>query len=127
MTVKNGDGVPKQWRSGSQKRQRQSQVKVGLLTEERAVLKEKATAAGVSLASFMRVCALNESGPRARRAPTIEIAAMRDCTAALQAVARPLERVAHAENALHREEAQRLFASVGDLLAELNKLVGRES
>lgn len=116
-------------RSGSQKRRRQSQVNVGFLPEERALLEGRAAAAGLSVASYVRVCALGKAGPRARRAPTVEAAVLRDCVAELQKLGERLERIERKPKLLHdeaRQEVERLFVSLSQALETLNELVGRE-
>jgi hypothetical protein len=65
-------------RSGSEKRQRCAPVSVRLLPEERSALEQKAGAADLSLAAFLRIAALGSPGPRARRRPHIDKQLMGD-------------------------------------------------
>jgi hypothetical protein len=104
-------------------------IAVRVSDEEQLELERRAQAAGLPVGGYLRACALGKAGPRARRAPTIEASVFRDFTAALRDVARNLERIARPTSpapALEREESARLFASVGEILARVIELVGRE-
>jgi hypothetical protein len=85
--------------SGSEKRQRGVPVSVRLLPAERAALQERSGEAGLSLASFLRACALGTPGPRAQRAPHVNAVELAKATAALNKVGSLLNQMAHVLNA----------------------------
>ena len=69
-----------------------------LTEDERAVLEGRATEAGLSVASYLRAAALGQSGPRARRRPTVERAALIAATAELNRVGNNVNQLARAIN-----------------------------
>jgi hypothetical protein len=88
----------KRKRRSSETRQRRMWVGVRLLDEEHAKLVEKATAAGWSVAAYMRACALGDAGPRAQRSPTIERQLAADSIRALNKAGGNLNQIAHGVN-----------------------------
>jgi len=86
-------------RSGSEKRQRCAPISVRLLPDERAAVKEKARAAGLKVAAFLRLAALGTAGPRARRAAPVNAAVLGEATTALNRLGNNFNQIAHALNA----------------------------
>lgn len=86
-------------RSGSEKRQRGAPVSVRLSDEERAEVKRRATAAGLSVGSYLRLAGLDAAGIRARRAPTVNAELLAQAVAALNKVGSNLNQIAHILNA----------------------------
>lgn len=78
----------------SETRQRQAGVKVRLTAEERAVVEERADAAGLSIASYLRAAAIGDAGPRARRSPTVDRTIAADAIAALNKAGGNLNQIA---------------------------------
>ena len=56
-------------RSGSQKRRRRRHIDVCCDDAEFVLIDDKARTAGMSLASYLRACAIGSPGPRASRSP----------------------------------------------------------
>lgn len=90
---------PPSGRSGSEKRQRGAPVSVRLSDAERAAVKAKAAAAGLSMGSYLRLAGLGDVGMRARRAPTVNAELLAQAVAALNKVGSNLNQVAHTLNA----------------------------
>lgn len=86
-------------RSGSQKRQRQHKIGVGCDAAEFLVIDHKARAAGLSLASYLRSCALGSPGPRAKRSAPVNAEALAHATAALNKVGSNLNQIGRVLNA----------------------------
>jgi hypothetical protein len=82
----------------SQKRQRQNGAFVRLTEEERKSLEERAQAAGLSIAAYLRACALGDAGPRAQRSPTIERELAAQAVAHLNKAGSNLNQIARAVN-----------------------------
>lgn len=111
-------------RSGSQKRQRQFKIGVGCDAAEFLVIGEKARAAGLSLASYLRACALGSAGPRAQRAPTVNAEALAHATAALNKVGSNLNQLTRAfHSGGARITAQELFAVLKDVRAAVSRIL----
>lgn len=117
-------------RSGSEKRQRGKPVSVRLMPDEKAALQERASAAGLSIASFMRASSLGTPGPRAKRAPTINAAALARATAALNKVGSNINQIAHYLNAggptTAAQECAAALAEAREAAAAIRKIVGRK-
>jgi hypothetical protein len=90
----NDNALPVARRSGSQKRQRQRKIGVACDAAEFIVIDHKARTAGLSLASYLRACALGSPGPRARRSPPINAEELARATAALNKAGANLNTVA---------------------------------
>lgn len=118
-------------RSGSERRQRGKPVSVRLLPDEKAALKEKASAAGLSVASFLRASGLGTPGPRAKRAPTINAEALARATAALNKIGSNINQIAHYMNAGGAiTTAQECFAALAEAraaAAAIREIVGRKN
>jgi hypothetical protein len=70
-------------RRSSRKRQRGRNLSVPVTPAECLAIDDRARAAGLSRASFLRACALGTPGPRARRRPSVEIEALARAVTAL--------------------------------------------
>lgn len=57
--------------AGSEKRKRGTSIGVRMTPEERAEVDRRADAAGLSVAAYLRACALGDAGPRATRKPPV--------------------------------------------------------
>jgi len=101
-----------QSRSGSERRQRGVPVSIRLLPEERDALTLKAKETGLSLASYLRACALGDPGPRARRSQPVNAALLAEGISALNRVGNNVNQIAKILNAARA-------ASVRDLAETL--------
>ena len=86
-------------RSGSQRRQRNHKIGVACDASEFVIIDDKARTAALSLASFLRACAIGSAGPRAKRSPTVDVEALAYATAALNKVGSNLNQIARVLNA----------------------------
>ena len=115
--------------SGSEKRQRGVPVSVRLLPTERAALEERCAEAGLSLASFLRACALGTPGPRAQRAPHVNAVEMAKATAVLNKVGSLLNQMAHILNTSGSIVTNECFAALAETRAAaavIREAVGRK-
>jgi hypothetical protein len=80
---------------------------------ELAAAEARAQAAGLKLAGYLRAAALGESGPRARRRPTVDRAALIAATAELNRVGNNVNQLARAIN--RGREAEDLAATLAEL------------
>jgi len=116
-------------RSGSETRQRANgAVLVRLLPDERARIEAKARAAGLSLAAYLRACALGDAGPRARRSAPVNAELLARATAQLNKVGSNLNQIAHALNG--KDSPYEVFsvetlAEVRQAVADIREAVGR--
>lgn len=99
--VETADDKEKASHHGSQKRQRNQSVNVGLTPEERRTIEEKADRAGLSLSAFARHCLLGEPGPRAIRRPPIAVQELGKAVAELNKVGSNINQIARALNSGH--------------------------
>ena len=114
-------------KSGSQTRQRTAAALVALTPEERAELDRRARVAGLSLSSFCRAAALGDAGPRARRRPTVEAAALAQTHAELRRVGNNLNQIAKALNSGHRAlvpEVSKAAEDISLVMLEIMKAFG---
>lgn len=84
--------------SGSDKRQRPSQILVRLTEEELAALDAKADRAGMPRAAFLRAAALDSAGPRAKRRPPVDQVALRQLLGELGRIGNNLNQLTRAAN-----------------------------
>ena len=115
--------------SGSQKRQRQSSVKIALTSAELAEVARKAQACGLSLSSFGRASVLGEPGPRAQRAPHVNALELAQATAALNKAGSNLNQIAHVLNASGSIALRDCLAALDETraaLARILEIVGRK-
>jgi hypothetical protein len=128
--VKANDNSPVTRRSGSETRQRSAPVSVRFLPAERDVVETNARTVGLSVASFLRACALGSPGPRARRAPPINAEALAHATAALNKAGSNLNQIARKLNAGGANiMAREYLAVLMDVRAALDRIldiVGRK-
>ena len=125
----NDNALPLRKRTGSERRQRGPAVPVRFLPEERAAVDEKADAVGLSLAAFMRACALGVPGPRAKRRPPVNIQALAQATAALNKVGSNLNQIARNLNAAQAVGAREAIEALNETraaIAGILELVGRK-
>ena len=125
----NDNGLPLRKRSGSETRQRGPAVPVRFLPEERALVDEKASAVGLSLASFLRACALGTPGPRAKRRPPVEMEALARATAALNKAGSNLNQIARILNAGRAAGARESVEALNETraaIARILEIVGRK-
>jgi hypothetical protein len=118
--------------SGSETRQRgKGAVLVRLLPTERATLEEKAQAAQLSLASYLRTCGLGSAGPRAQRRSSIDAVALAETVMHLHKVGSHLDEIARTLATTDATAtAQKTEAAVAEtcaILAQIRALVGRKT
>ena len=118
-------------RSGSQKRRRNRHVDVCCDDAEFVIIDDKARTAGMSLAAFLRTCAIGSAGPRARRAPTVNAEALAHATAALNRVGNNINQIAKqlhvAGSSITTNECFAALAEVRVAVARILDVVGRKS
>ncbi len=112
--------------SGSEKRQRRG-YSIRLLPDEHAAIEQKARAAGMSFASFIRACTLGDAGPRARRSPTVNAELFGQAVSALNKAASNLNQIAARLNAarLGRPRDRRRFLSKPGCVRLILDILGR--
>lgn len=98
MEPKTADGREKK-QHGSEQRERQKSVRARVTETEYAAIEERARRAGLSTAAYLRACALGDSGPRAKRSPTVNGALLGTALADLNRVGNNLNQIAHHLNA----------------------------
>jgi len=124
----NDNSLPVTRRSGSQKRRRNRHVDVCCDDAEFVIIDDKARTAGLSLAAFLRSCALGSPGPRAQRAPTVNAEALAHATAALNKVGSNLNQLARIFNAGEAVTTNECFAALAEVrvaVARILEVVGR--
>lgn len=93
------DGKPRRKPANRGKAGGRTRSKLVWLTEaENTQLEAKATAAGLSAASYLRASALGDAGPRARRRPTIEKELLGSAIAELNRVGNNVNQIARMGN-----------------------------
>ena len=120
---------PKNWRSGSQKRQGDKQWKIALTPDEYAQAKAKATASGLSPSSYGRAALLGTSGPRARRTPTVHAQLLGHAIAALNSAGNVANQIAHRLNAAQAVGGRESLAALAEIRAAaraIREAVGRK-
>lgn len=90
----------------SETRERQKRVLVRFLDDEFALLQERAQAANLSLAAYMRASAIGSAGPRAKRSPTLDHAVAARAIAELNKAGSNLNQIARALNMAFTPEAR---------------------
>ena len=116
-------GEENKTRHGSQKRQRLKGVRAAVTPDEYAAIENRARAAGLSTAAYLRASALGDQGPRSQRRPPIEIEHFGKAIAALNKIGGNVNQIAHAVNLgkdpdriLLRRMAEELSIAVSELL-----------
>lgn len=84
---------------GSERRERQKSVRARVTETEYAAIEARARRVGLSTAAYLRACALGDSGPRAKRSPTVNAALLGTALADLNRVGNNLNQIAHHLNA----------------------------
>ena len=82
----------------SQPRQRIIKFSVSWTPDEADRVKTRAAEAGLSVSAFIRAAALGDAGPRARRRPIVDAAALAQTHAELRRIGNNLNQIAHALN-----------------------------
>lgn len=92
--------TPKPYRTGphSEMRQRLKGAFVRFDEKEYTELQTRAERAGLSLAAYLRACALGDAGPRARRSPTVNRELAAQAIAELNKAGSNLNQLARAVN-----------------------------
>ena len=117
-------------RSGSQKRRRNRHVDVCCDNAEFVIIDDKARTAGMSLAAFLRTCALGSPGPRAQRAPTVNAEALAHATSALNKVGSNLNQLMRRFNSdapVGASECHAVLADVRTAVVRILDIVGRKT
>jgi hypothetical protein len=112
----NGSSIPQPLTrrlSGSEKRQRRG-FSIRLLPDEHAAINQKARAAGMSFASYIRACALGDAGPRSRRSPPLNAELLGRAVLALNKVGNNLNQIARILNAAQAIGAREIVAVLAD-------------
>ncbi len=120
--------VPKV-RSGSEKRQRAHVVRMRLDDSEREKLEQRADASGLSIGAYLRACALETAGVRARPRAPVDRALLARTNADLNRVGNNINQIAHALNS-GLEPPHFLAHAMEDLrtvLAAIRRAVGYDS
>jgi len=116
-------------KSGSQTRQRTAALLIALTPAERADFEARAAKAGLSLSAFARFAALGDKGPRARRRPIVDAAALAQTHAELKRVGNNLNQIAKALNGGHRvllPEVREAAEDVSLVMLEIMRAFGYE-
>jgi hypothetical protein len=125
----NDNSLPVTRRSGSQKRRRRRHIDVCCDDAEFVIIDDKARTAGMSLAAFLRTCAIGSPGPRAQRTPTVNAEALAHATAALNKVGSNVNQLARIFNAgaatVTANECFAALAEVRTAVARILEIVGR--
>ena len=108
---------------GSQQRQRQKGVRARVTADEYAAIENRARAAGLSTAAYLRACALGDKGPRAQRRQPVEMQQFGKAVAELNKIGSNVNQIAHAANMgkdpdriLLKRMAEELSVAVSELL-----------
>jgi hypothetical protein len=126
----NDNSLPVTRRSGSQKRRRNRHIDVCCDEAEFVIIDDKARTAGMSMAAFLRTCALGSPGPRAQRAPTVNAEALAHATSALNKVGSNLNQIARSLNSATPIAATECHAALADVRAAVIRIldiVGRKT
>lgn len=112
---------------GTENRQRaKGAVLVRLLPEERVAIEDRSRETGLSMASFLRACALGTPGPRARRSNTVDAEALGRAVAALNKAGSNLAVIAQHLNDRNANECFAALAETRAAAAKIREIVGRK-
>lgn len=114
-TGKKSDHALKAHHSSSQ-RQRQQGVRARVTADEYAAIENRARAAGLSTAAYLRACALGDKGPRSQRRPSVEMEQFGKAIAELNKIGSNVNQLAHAAN-LGKEIDRILLARMAEELS----------
>ncbi|MCC8987251.1 MAG: plasmid mobilization relaxosome protein MobC [Candidatus Contendobacter sp.] len=113
---------------GSQQRQRQKGVRAAVTPDEYAAIENRARAAGLSTAAYLRACALGDQGPRSQRRPPVEMEHFGKAVAELNKIGSNVNQIAHAAN-MGKDPDRILLARMAEELSiavsELLRAAGR--
>lgn len=98
---------------------RVKQISLRLLDHEYARLRLNAANSGLSAASYLRAAGLGDTGPRARRSPNVNLAALGTATAAVNKLGGNINQIARALNFGEMPEVRALAEAVGDIQTDL--------
>jgi hypothetical protein len=115
--------------SGSEKRQRGKVISVRVSPDEETALLAKAQAAGLSLGSYLRACALGEAGPRAKRSPPVNALLLAHAVAELNKAGSNLNQIARVVNTaglFDPRDTSEVLDQVRGAVAEIRTAVGRK-
>jgi hypothetical protein len=113
--------------SGSDKRQRLHVLTVRLSDDEKLALITKATERGLAVGAFARAAMFGETGPRAKRRPTVDQELLRRLLGQLGKVGSNINQIAHHLNATEKvglPEIRQALAAVLDIRAALYAALG---
>ena len=103
--------------SGSNQRQRSKLALMRLTPAEAADLQARAQNAGLSVSAYLRACALGDSGPRAKRAPTVHQAMLSEALASLNRVGNNINQIAKHLNSGNHPDRAAMATARGELMA----------
>jgi hypothetical protein len=127
MTTDNPGGGKQKKRGGSSKRQRTKLTAHRWLDEEFNVAAERADAAGLSFAAYIRAAALGNPGPRARRRPPADQKDLRRILGQCGRIGGNIHQIARRLNAGERAslpELQEALRAYLDLRAAIFQALG---
>ena len=104
---------------GSQKRQRLKSVRAAVTPAEYSAIQDRARKAGLSTGAYLRVLALGESGPRSKRAPTVNQELLSDALTSLNRIGNNLNQIAKQLNSGGHPN----HAAIADSRAELTAIL----
>lgn len=110
---------PPKSRSGSSRRQRRNVEQFRTDDAEHAKLEARAGEAGLSVGAYLRACALDTAGPRARRRAPVDRELLARTNAELNRVGNNLNQIARALNEIVLEETESPRDRLAELVAEL--------
>jgi hypothetical protein len=116
-------------RSGSEKRQRAHVVRMRLDDAEQAKLEARASASGLAVGAYLRACALETAGVRARPRAPVDRELLARTNADLNRVGNNINQIAHALNS-GRDPPSFLAEAMTDLrgvLAAIRRAAGYDS
>ena len=110
--------------------QRNHKIGVGCDAAEFVIIDDKARTAGLSLASYLRACALGSPGPRAKRSPPVNAEALAHAVAALNKAGNLANQIARQLNAggasITASEYLAVLADIRAALDRILEIVGRK-
>lgn len=115
---------------GSQKRQRLKSVRAAVTPAEYSAIQDCARRAGLSTGAYLRLLALGDSGPRAKRAPPVNRELLGEALASLNRVGNNLNQIAKHLNSCGHPDRAAMADSRAELVAILELLldaIGRGS
>jgi hypothetical protein len=114
--------TPAKARSGSETRQRDHRKTLRFDEAELAQLEARAGQAGLALGAYLRACALETAGPRARRRAPVDRELLARTNADLNRIGNNLNQIARSLNRGRDAERQEIASSTDELRAALAAL-----